>query len=64
LYCRDLGPGREQEAMELTEASAPYKGIWPNDLIISYADQLLGRDGTMVKVLQDWKNEHKYCIAP
>ena len=59
LYCRHLGKGCEVEALRLTCASAPYKGIWPNDLIVAHADDILGRDGAMIKALADWKASEK-----
>lgn len=55
LYCAMLGPGKEKEAIELVESSAPYGGIWPNDLITEYADEILERKGAMIKALKEWK---------
>ena len=57
LYCMELGPDREVEAMELTEKSAPWGGIYPNSLLVKYADESMGRDGKMIKALRDWKVE-------
>lgn len=55
LYCKMLGDGKEREAMLLTEASAPYKGIWPSEYIVSIADTILERKGKMIDVVNMWK---------
>lgn len=55
LYCQMLGDGEEEGAMVLTERSAPYGGIWPNDLIVDHADRILNRDGKMIKSYESWK---------
>lgn len=55
LYCKDLGPGKEAEAMAKTYASAPFKGIDPNPLIVAYADHILERNGEMIKALNEWR---------
>ena len=55
IYCDRLGPGKEDQAMELTYRSAPFKGIWPSDRIVKYADELLDRDGAMIKAAEDFK---------
>ncbi len=56
LYCQALGPGQEEEALKMTRASAPYKGIFPNERIVKYADELLERNGIMSKIIKDFKN--------
>lgn len=58
-FCQFLGPGKEVEAMDMTEKAALLGGIWPNDLIVEYADKYLGREGNMIKVLADWKKKEK-----
>jgi predicted protein tyrosine phosphatase len=55
LYAKHLGPGKESEAMNLTVDSAPFKGIWPNELIVEYADDLLERNGILLKALRSWQ---------
>ena len=55
LYCKDLGPGKEAEAMIKTYASAPYKGIDPNPLIVAFADDILEREGKMITALNEWR---------
>lgn len=57
IYCKALGEGKEIEAMKLTNASAPYKGIWPSDYITNIADSILERKGKMIEVLAQWKAE-------
>lgn len=67
LICRDLGPGKEEEAMEKTLASAPLKGIWPSNRIVRLADSILERGGKMIKAVEDWKNGpgfNKYIENP
>lgn len=56
LYCYQLGPGKEEEAMLRTNKSAPYGGIWPNELIVEFGDTLLGRNGAMNRALRAWKD--------
>lgn len=55
LYARHYGDGNELLALEKTIDSAPYKGIWPNDLIVQHADELLKRNGKMQEELAKWK---------
>ncbi len=59
LYCKAMGEGREYEAMELTDKSAPHKGIWPNDIIVELADKILNRNGKMIQAVKDWKERIK-----
>lgn len=47
LHCVWLGPGNEEEAMNLTCKAAVNKGIDPNVLMIKFADELLDRGGRM-----------------
>ena len=55
FFCLHLGPGREQEALEMAAASREVSGIWPNDLMVRYADEIMGRNGAMVHALAEWK---------
>lgn len=55
IYCQEMGEGKEVEAMEKTERSAVYGGIWPNKLVARYADEVLNRNGAVIKALDDWK---------
>lgn len=48
VNCVWLGPGKEEEAMHRTLQACRKKEICPNDLMIQYADRLLGRDGVMM----------------
>lgn len=57
LYAKALGPGKEREAMILTEESAPYKGIWPNSLIVKHADKILDRKGALIQAHKDWEQQ-------
>ncbi len=57
IFCDRLGPGKEEEAMELTAKSAPLKGIWPSDRIVKYADDYLGRHGKMEHVVKAYKEK-------
>lgn len=59
IYCKDLGEGNEEEAMRKTLISAPLRGIWPNDLVVKYADQILNRNGKMISAMNDWKKTFK-----
>jgi predicted protein tyrosine phosphatase len=63
LYCRHLGAGRELDAFQLTLGSAPFKGIWPNERIVAFADEILGRNDAMVNVLADWKAKELLTAA-
>jgi len=49
-----LGPGREQEAFDLMVRSCVEKQILPNLLVVSLADEALGRNGQMIAPLQAW----------
>ncbi len=55
LYCKDLGPGKETEAMAKTYESAPFKGIDPNPLMVAFADEILEREGKMIEALNEWR---------
>jgi predicted protein tyrosine phosphatase len=55
LFCIHLGSGRENEAMEFTARSSENYWVWPNSLMVDYADDILGRGGAMVKAIREWK---------
>jgi len=57
LLCTHLGPGKEAEALEISEASAVKPWIWPNRLMVQYADSLLKREGSMLAVLDAWQQK-------
>lgn len=60
LQCMHLGPGRELEAIETVEKQAiAGAGMHPNERLIRFADQLLGRDGAMIDAFVTWKNRPK-----
>ncbi len=44
-----LGTGKEQEAVDKTYAAQPH--AWPNGQLVELADELLGRDGALVAVV-------------
>ncbi len=46
VFATWLGVGKEQEAVDKTYAAQPQ--AWPNSLFVELADDLLGRDGTLV----------------
>lgn len=58
-YCSQSEGGDENGWMMLTERSALSGSIWPNDLIVSLADKELGRNGAMIKAVNDWKLAEK-----
>jgi predicted protein tyrosine phosphatase len=51
-----LGKCREREALELTERTAPFSGILPNDRVVRFADEQLGYEGRMLKLIQDFNH--------
>lgn len=59
IFCDRLGPGREDEAMQKTHEAAVYKGIWPNKLMVQYADELLAREGRAIAAVRNWKIREK-----
>lgn len=59
LHCSMHEPGTEPGCMMLTERSALSSSIWPNELMVSFADQILGRNGAMIKAVNDWKEAEK-----
>jgi predicted protein tyrosine phosphatase len=46
-----LGPGREVEAVETLHDVAPQ--AWPNERMVELADELLGREGALVRALEN-----------
>lgn len=61
ILCQMLGPGKEQEAYDkMVKASIR---PWPNDLIVQYADELLGRNTQMEKVDDLYKERQRVRIA-
>lgn len=54
LHCKEYGPGGEEDAIEKTALEAVYGGIQPNYHMTVMADKILGRDGRMVQVLNEW----------
>jgi predicted protein tyrosine phosphatase len=56
IICQELGAGNECEALFTTFKSAPYGGIWPNSLIVEYADKILDRGGEMVNLIKEFKD--------
>jgi len=51
-----LGPGREGEAFECMVRSCKEKELLPNRLVVSLADEILGRDGRLAAALHDWNS--------
>ena len=58
-YCSQTEGGDENGWMMLTERSALSGSIWPNELIVRLADQELGRNGAMIKAVEEWKAAEK-----
>lgn len=52
IYAVALGPGRETEALERIYRQRPIAA--PNGLMVMMADRLLGRDGAMLRALEEW----------
>lgn len=50
ILCDRLGPGRETEIAVAMRERAPH--AWPNRLLVSHADAVLGRDGAMLAAVQ------------
>ncbi len=46
VFATWLGTGKEQEAVDKTYAAQP--DAWPNSQFVELADELLGRDGTLI----------------
>jgi predicted protein tyrosine phosphatase len=51
FFCIHLGPGKEEEAFDRAERSREARGIWPNDLMVRYADEILGRQRSMIRTV-------------
>jgi predicted protein tyrosine phosphatase len=49
LFATWLGTGKEQEAVDKTYAVQPH--AWPNSQLVEHADELLGRDGALIAVV-------------
>lgn len=54
VNCVFFGPGREEDAMKRTLEGCLEKRVDPNTLMISYADQILGRNGKMIKTYDEF----------
>jgi len=54
LWAMHLGPGAEEEAFQRMIASALETQLVPNTVIVSHADDLLGRRGALKKPLTRW----------
>ncbi|MFO7870652.1 MAG: hypothetical protein R6V03_04375 [Kiritimatiellia bacterium] len=52
LFCIHAGPGKEAEALKRTVSSSEEGWIYPNSLMVGYADEILGRGGRMVRELE------------
>lgn len=50
ILCDRLGPGREEEIAQAMRRRAPH--AQPNRLLVSHADDALGRGGAMLKAVQ------------
>ena len=60
-------PGREAEAAHLLRAASPFAS--PNRLLVSLADQVLGRNGALVAALDamgepDWSRDFQAFLLP
>jgi predicted protein tyrosine phosphatase len=51
------GPGSESKCMADVARARPKAD--PNDLIVDLADQALGRDGSLLKAMREWKDSVK-----
>ena len=51
-----LGPGREGEAFECMVRSCKETELLPNRLVVSLADEILGREGRLAAPLHDWNS--------
>jgi predicted protein tyrosine phosphatase len=58
LFCKEFGPGQEEQALEAT-LRASLNDIFPNQLMVEYGDEILGRNGAMIKVLREGMAEQK-----
>lgn len=61
LHAYRLGPGAEKEACKLMVQSA-LPGIYPNKLIVQYADELLGRNGQLKQAFEEWNAEYRTML--
>lgn len=59
LYAHQTGAGYEGTAMTMTNKSAPWGGIWPNERIVRYADELLNRNGKLIATVEEFKDEQR-----
>jgi len=54
IICQILGGGKEELAVKIMVQACPYGGISPNGLIIQYADEILNRNGRMIKAIDNY----------
>jgi predicted protein tyrosine phosphatase len=54
FFCVHLGPGEEERAMRLVAESSDSPMVWPNSLMVKYADRVLQRDGRMARAVDKW----------
>lgn len=52
-----LGPGHEGQAFEHMVESCFETALVPNRLIVSHVDQILGRNGALLRPLQEWNKK-------
>lgn len=54
--CIWLGPFQEEDALSLTLDSCHSHWVFPNDIMVGYADEILNRNGRMIKCLHMYDN--------
>lgn len=70
-YAQELGPGREVEAVNLANEAGVSGRVYPNSLMLRYADKILNRDGALVAACRPYlfnaaqieSYERNYMIA-
>ena len=62
ILCRDAGPGQEEALAKALRRVAPFADPCP--LLVSYADDILGRGGRMVEAIEDLPEPSAVISAP
>ena len=62
VLCKAAGPGKEVEIAKMLRRAAPFADPCP--LLVSYADEILGRCGRMIEAIEDLPPPSVVITAP
>ncbi|MEQ1931020.1 MAG: protein tyrosine phosphatase [Parvularculaceae bacterium] len=62
ILCKAAGPGTEVEIAKMLRRAAPFADPCP--LLVSYADEILGRGGRMIEAIEDLPPPSAVISAP